>query len=240
LRKRTDRTYPDPGTATHYAGSMAVRELVPGVEGSALTLSQVDLDRDSLMLRETTRDSLLFVVLGAGSLSLADEAHVLATGSAALVLAGEQATVAAGDGALSFLHATVGDGTDRHAPLGPRELVAGVDSTASEGATGARSFRVLFGPANGSTRATLFAGFLPPGRGRWHFHLYDEIVWLPDGPGRLHLAEGVEEIGPGSAFRLRPRQAHIVESASPDRGLRVIGIFTPAGSPSAAYLAPAP
>jgi quercetin dioxygenase-like cupin family protein len=219
---------------------MAVCELVPGVEGSALALSQVHLDRDSLTLRDPTRDSLLFVVAGAGSLSLGDETRTLATGCAALVLAGEQATVAADDGALSFLHATAGEDTDRHAPLGPRELVVGVDSLATEDATGSRSFRVLFGPANGSTRATLFAGFLPPGRTPWHFHLYDEIVWLRDGPGRLHLAEGVEEVGPGSAFRLRPRQVHVVESASPDRGLSLIGILTPAGSPSAAYLAPAP
>ena len=219
---------------------MGVHELVPPVDGSALALSQVDLERDSLALRDAARDSLLFVVSGAGSLSLADEARALATGSAALVLAGEQATVAADDSALSFLHATVGDDTDRHAPLGPREFVVGVDSTASEDATGARSFRVLFGPANGSTRATLFAGYLPPGRAPWHFHLYDEIVWVRDGPGRLNLAEEVEEIGPGSAFRLRPRQVHVVESASPDRGLSIIGIFTPAGSPSAAYLASAP
>ena len=148
--------------------------------------------------------------------------------------------MAAGDGLLSLLHATVGEEADRHAPLGPREPVVGVDSTASEDATGARSFRVLFGPANGSTRATLFAGHLPPGRAPWHFHLYDEIVWVRDGPARLHLGEGVEEFGPGAAFRLRPRQTHVVESASPDRGLSVVGIFTPAGSPSAAYLSPAP
>ena len=219
---------------------MAVRELVPGVEDSALALSQVDLDRDPLTLRDTTRDSLLFVISGAGSLSFGDEVHALATGAAALVLAGEEAVVAADGGALSALHATVGEDTDRHAPLGPRETVVGADSAVSESATGARSYRVLFGAANGSTRATLFAGYLPPGRVPWHFHLYDEIVWVRDGPARLHVAEGIEEVGPGSAFRLRPRQEHIVESASEDHGLGVIGVFTPAGSPSAAYLAPAP
>ena len=80
-------------------------------------------------------------------------------------------------------------------------------------ATGARSFQILFGPHNGSTRATLFAGFIPPGKAPWHYHLYDEIVWVPEGPGRLHLAEGSEELGAGAAFRLRPRQVHIVENA---------------------------
>jgi hypothetical protein len=48
----------------------------------------------------------------------------------------------------------------------------------------------------------------------------------------------VEELGPGAAFRLRPREVHIVENASPDRELTIVGIFTPAGSPSAAYLEP--
>ena len=33
-------------------------------------------------------------------------------------------------------------------------------------ATGKRSFQVLYGPHNGSTRATLFVGYVPPGRRR--------------------------------------------------------------------------
>ena len=87
-----------------------------------------------------------------------------------------------------------------------------------------------------STRATLFVGHLPPGKAPWHYHLYDEIVWIPDGPGRLHVGDAVEDLAAGSAFRLRPREAHVVENASDDRELAVVGIFTPAGSPSAAYL----
>jgi len=59
---------------------------------------------------------------------------------------------------------------------------------------------------------------------------------VPDGPGRLHLAECDEELGAGAAFRLRPRQVHIVENEAVDRELTIIGVFTPAGSPSAAYL----
>jgi quercetin dioxygenase-like cupin family protein len=211
--------------------------LVPGVDDSPLALSLVELDGDALTLADAERDSLLFVVSGSGSLTVGGGEHAFAEGSAALVVAGEQATV---DGALTFLHATAGEEADRHAPLGPRETVARLDAAPSEGATGTRSYQVLLGPANGSTRATLFAGYVPPGRAPWHFHLYDEIVWARDGPARLHLAESVEDFAPGSAFRLRPRQVHIVENASADRELLVIGIFTPAGSPSAAYLAPEP
>jgi len=213
---------------------------VPPTEGSALALSSLRLAEGSEhLLADASRDTLLYVTGGAGSLVLADETHALAEGSAALLLAGQEAALEAGADGLTVVRATVGPEADRHAPLGPRETVVGLDEAGSEKATGARSFQVLFGPHNGSMRATLFAGFIPPGRAPWHYHLYDEIVWVPAGPGRLHLQEGVEELGAGSAFRLRPREVHIVENASTDREMTVIGIFTPAGSPSAAYLTPA-
>ena len=131
-----------------------------------------------------------------------------------------------------------GADADRHAPLGARETVSRVGGAGAEKATGARSFQILLGPHNGSTRATLFAGFVPPGKAPWHYHLYDEIVWVADGQARLHIGETAEELGAGSAFRLRPRQVHIVENLSGKDELTVIGIFTPAGSPSAAYLTP--
>ena len=121
--------------------------------------------------------------------------------------------------------------------MGRRALTVSLDDATAQQATGARSFQVLFDASNGSTRATLFAGFVPPGKAPWHYHLYDEIVWVPEGPGRLHIGESVEELEPGSAFRLRPREVHIVENTT-ERELTIIGLFTPAGSPSAAYLTP--
>ncbi len=207
-------------------------ELVSAVPESALALSLLELEGE-LTLADADRDSLLYVVSGSGTLTLDGARHELRTGEAALVVAGEEAVIA---GELSLVRATAGPETDRHAPLGPREVVARAVA-GSERATGARSYRVLFGPENGSTRATLFAGFVPPGRAPWHFHLYDEIVWIPEGPARLHLESDGEELGPGSAIRLRPRQVHILENAG-DRTMTVVGVFTPAGSPSAAYLVP--
>ena len=62
-------------------------------------------------------------------------------------------------------------------------------------------------------------------------------MWVPEGPARLHLSESEQDVRPGSAFRLRPRQVHIVENAG-DTEMTIIGVFTPAGSPSAAYLTP--
>lgn len=213
-------------------------ELVPAVDGSALALSVLRLEGgEAHTAQEDDRDALLYVCGGSGSLSIEGVTAALEPGSAALVLAGEAAALEA-TGELEVLRATVGPYADRHAPLGPRETVHSLEGASGDRATGTRSFQVLFGPHNGSTRATLFAGFIPPGRAPWHYHLYDEIVWIPEGPGRLHLGDIVEELGPRSAFRLRPREIHIVENASPDREMKVIGVFTPAGSPSAAYLTP--
>ena len=215
-------------------------ELVPAVPDSALALSSTRLTEGSLAIHEPEHDSLVYVVAGSGSVTLGEDETALHESAAALIVAGETASVSAGPDGLSFLHATVGPRADRHASLGPREIVVPAEATGASQATGARSFRVLFGPHNGSTRATLFAGFVPPGRAPWHYHLYDEIVWIPDGPARVLRRASEEELRAGSAFRLRPREVHIVENPSSDRELALLGIFTPAGSPSAAYLAPEP
>jgi quercetin dioxygenase-like cupin family protein len=218
---------------------MATTALIPRIGDSELALDAVRLEPgETLAVGSTDDDTLVYVHAGGGSMVLAEEEHTLGHATAALVLAGEEATLAAGPEGLAGVYATVGPETERHAPLGKREAVASLELVRSDGAIGARSFQTLFGPHNGSTRATLFAGFVPPSRASWHYHLYDEIVWLPTGTGRLHIGDRVEDLGPGAAFRLRPREVHIVENPSADQMMALLGVFTPAGAPSAAYLMP--
>jgi quercetin dioxygenase-like cupin family protein len=181
-------------------------------------------------------DTLLFVCEGHGMVSTAG-GHAVHAGGAVLVGAGEPGRLTAGSEGLAAVRATIGPAVDRHAPLGPRETVVAADRVGAGAATGRRSFQLIFGPHNGSTRATLFLGYVPPGAAPWHFHLYDEIVWIWRGEGRFHTSEGVEQLAAGSAFRIRPREIHIVENTSATDELVVLGLFTPAGSPSAAYLA---
>ena len=215
------------------------RELVPAMDSSALSLAELRVSPGSeLTIGAPDSDSLIYTFAGSGSLTLDGDRHRLAAGAAALVLAGEEARLQSADSELAVICATVGPEADRHAPLGHRELVVRLDEAGSERATGARAFQILFSPHNGSTRATLFAGFIPPGKAPWHYHLYDEIVWVPAGPGRVHTGETTDKLEAGSAFRLRPRQLHIVENLSANDEMTIVGIFTPAGSPSAAYLTP--
>jgi quercetin dioxygenase-like cupin family protein len=205
------------------------------IDGSALALETRVIEAGaSIAVGHETNDTLLYVARGTGRLAVGDDTSPVDARSAGLVLAGEGGTLAADD-ELDLVVATVGADVDLHARMGPLERVTSLVGADAQQATGTRSFQILFGPHNGSTRATLFAGFIPPGRAPWHYHLYDEIVWVPEGPGRLHLHEGDEPLEAGSVFRLRPRQVHIVENES-STDMTVIGVFTPAGSPSAAYL----
>jgi quercetin dioxygenase-like cupin family protein len=216
-----------------------MQSAIPPLSDSALALATLEVGAEGeLEVHDADVDSLLYVASGAGSLSLDGLTAELGPATAALVLAGEQAVIAA-DSTLELVHVTVAAVTDRHALLGDRETVVRVDAGRAQQAFGMRGYQILFGPHNGSTRATIFVGYLPPGRSPWHYHLYDEIVWIPAGPGRLHRHRSAEpeELGSGSAFRLRPREVHIVENASEEEEMTLIGTFTPAGSPSAAYLA---
>ena len=128
---------------------------------------------------------------------------------------------------------------DEHALLGERVASARLDLGNAASATGRRSFQIMLGPENGCARATMFVGVVPPGAAPWHFHQYDEIVYLLDGAASYHQAGGVQSMAAGSAVRIPPRTVHINENVS-GADMRVLGVFTPAGSPAAAYLATDP
>jgi quercetin dioxygenase-like cupin family protein len=227
LSQMTRVTRADPAAERHV--------LVPPESGSTLALDALRLGPGaSAAIAEDESDTLLFVHEGTCSLA-ADE---LGGSGSLLVRAGESRTLVAGPGGARLVRATLGSDTDLHARMGAAEPVVALDHVEPGKATGARSFQVLHGPHNGSTRATMFVGYIPPGRAPWHYHLYDEIVWVLRGAGRLHVGDAVEPLEHGAAFRLRPREVHIVENTDPAVELAVVGIFTPAGSPSAAYLTP--
>ena len=216
-------------------GVVRVDGQVAPQRGSELALETLHLDGgERREVGDPGHDVLLFAFAGSGSLG--DDR--LNEGTAALLLEGEEAELEAAGNGISLVRITLGADTDLHAPMGPRERVVEVNAVEPGKATGSRSFQILYGPHNGSRRATLFVGYVPPGRAPWHYHLYDEICWIWRGPGRYHLGDEIETLEDGCCFRITPRQVHIVENTSSDRELAILGIFTPAGSPSAAFLTP--
>lgn len=209
--------------------------LVPPERGSELALDVLRLDAGvTLDLADDLHDTLVFAFAGSGTIG----GHALEAPGSGLLAARVPGALAAGPAGLAAVRVTVGAATDLHAPMGAAQPTVALEAVEPGSATGARSFQVMHGPGNGSVRATAFVGYVPPGKAPWHYHLYDEIVWVLRGDGRLHLGDLVEELAPGSAFRLHPREVHIVENVQETAELAVLGVFTPAGSPSAAYLEP--
>ena len=98
---------------------------------------------------------------------------------------------------------------------------------------GERSFRVLVSPAVGCRQMTQFTGVIPTGRAPLHAHPHEEAVYILAGSGRLWIEENaVGELRPGSVVFFPIGVRHTLENTGAE-DLRVLGAFSPAGSPEA-------
>jgi mannose-6-phosphate isomerase-like protein (cupin superfamily) len=100
--------------------------------------------------------------------------------------------------------------------------------------TADRWYRVLVDDEVGSTQVTQFVGSIPPGRAPDHFHIYEEVLFILRGSGRMWAGETHTPISAGSCVYLPRGQIHCVENTGNDE-LRLLGVFYPAGSPSVRY-----
>ncbi|MGH2842213.1 MAG: cupin domain-containing protein [Solirubrobacteraceae bacterium] len=216
------------------------RALVAPRSSSALGLDVVALEAGASVTlgSDPDRHELVYVLAGAVELARGPERTSIAADAAFLHDGAQPARVLAQTPARLAVFGA-GPACDEHALLGERVPCARLDLGDTQSATGRRSFQTLLGPQNGCCRATMFVGAVPPGAAPWHFHQYDEIVYLLDGAAGYHQAGGVQPMAPGNAIRIPPRHVHINENTT-GAVMRVLGVFTPAGSPAAAYLAPDP
>jgi quercetin dioxygenase-like cupin family protein len=238
--------HPHACRATELAPGVAARAVLGPHQGSPLTLEHVQLEpgarwRLTSQQHRDDRHLLVYVLDGACTLERDDEPPLrLRAGSALLREPGDgSATIVGDDPAATLAVFGAGPTADHHAPLGPRDSVAELNLEDADAATGSRSFQVLLGPENGCCRATMFVGVVPPGAAPWHFHNYDEIICVLRGDGVYHQASGPRPTRAGSVVRIPPRTVHINENRATEE-MHVLGVFTPAGSPSAAFLAADP
>jgi mannose-6-phosphate isomerase-like protein (cupin superfamily) len=172
---------------------------------------------------------VLFVVSGQGELVLEGGAHALEPDTGAYVAAGER--------------------FELDNP-GPEELVVLAVSAPQEGSTteseqrtvryadrptlpagGDRKFSYLVDHEVGSRDVTQFLGEIAPGRAPDHSHVYDEVIYVIEGEGKLHLDGTVTAIGGGSCIYLPPLVEHCLENSG-SSPMRVLGVFHPAGDPA--------
>ena len=98
---------------------------------------------------------------------------------------------------------------------------------------GERSFRVLVSPEVGCRRMTQFTGVIPTGRAPLHAHPHEEAVYVLAGEGRLWIEDqAVGELRAGSVVFFPIGVRHTLENTGRS-DMRVLGAFSPAGSPEA-------
>src|SRR4051794_26953204 len=170
-------------------------------------------------------DEVLYVLAGRGAAEIGGERAELATGTAAFVRHGTSWQVTEAD-ALEVLSVRVRDPL----PSAATHAVVGVDEAETAAASAGRQFRLL----SPCSSATQFVGYIPVGRAPDHFHTYDEVVYVLEGEGALHIDGETAPLRAGSCVHLPARLVHCLENTGPGE-LQVLGVFRPAGSPAEAY-----
>ena len=94
-----------------------------------------------------------------------------------------------------------------------------------------REFRYLVNQDVGCPDVTQFVGTIPPGRAGMHSHVYDEVVYVIEGEGVLHIGGDETPIGRGTCIHLPPLVEHCLENTGANP-MRVLGVFHPQGDPA--------
>jgi len=98
---------------------------------------------------------------------------------------------------------------------------------------GERSFRVLVSPEVGCRQMTQFTGVIPTGRAPLHAHPHEEAVYILAGAGQLWIEDApVGELRAGSVVFFPIGVRHTLENTGRE-DMKVLGAFSPAGSPQA-------
>ncbi|HZQ88452.1 MAG TPA: cupin domain-containing protein [Gaiellaceae bacterium] len=171
-------------------------------------------------------DEVVYVLRGRGAATVGGEHVELGPGTALYVAAGTHWSV--DDAAdLELLSVLVRDPLPAN---GADHAIVEIEAVEAGEATAGRMFRLL-APC---PSATQFVGYIPPGRAPDHYHRYDEVVYVLEGTGMLHIGGESAELRPGSCIHLPAELVHSLENAGPGE-MQVLGVFRPAGSPAEAY-----
>ena len=180
--------------------------------------------------RRTACEEVWFVVAGRGTLLLDERRLELEPESGVLLAPGTAWAVDnPGDGELVVVSVQVPGALQPLAPAGAPPVVRVAERPAMT--TGDREFRILVDPEVGCQGVTQFVGWIPPGRAPTHQHTYEEVVYVLEGEGLLHLEGSTRQIRAGSCLHLPPPVEHCLENTG-TAPLRVLGVFHPAGSPA--------
>jgi mannose-6-phosphate isomerase-like protein (cupin superfamily) len=173
---------------------------------------------------------VLFVVSGRGALLVDGREHELEPDTGAFVAAGESFEFDNPGPEELVVLAVNAPQSDHSRPDSERRTVRYADRPTLRAGSD-RKFRYLVDEEVGSVDVTQFLGVIAPGRAPDHSHVYDEVIYVIEGEGKLHLDGTETEIAGGSCIHLPPLVEHCLENSG-EGSMRVLGVFHPSGDPA--------
>ncbi|HEX9351742.1 MAG TPA: cupin domain-containing protein [Gaiellaceae bacterium] len=173
---------------------------------------------------------VLYVAAGRGTLLVEGDAHDLEPDTGAYVAAGESYEVE-NPGPDELVVVAVSLPQENGSARAPSQRTVRHADRPTLPAGEERRFRYLADREVGSYDVTQFLGVIDPSRAPDHGHVYDEVIYVVEGEGTLHLDGTSTSIGPGSCIHLPPLVEHCLENHGPGP-MRVLGVFHPAGDPA--------
>jgi mannose-6-phosphate isomerase-like protein (cupin superfamily) len=170
---------------------------------------------------------VMFAAEGSGALIVDGESHRLEPMTAAYVVAGETYEIDNPGPETLLVVSAVAPQSDGSAT---RRTVRYEDQEPLP-ASGDREFRYLVTHEVGCDELTQFYGIIAPGRAPDHSHVYDEVIYVLEGEGVLHIDDSHEPVSAGTCIHLPPFLLHSLENSG-DGPMKVVATFHPAGDPA--------
>jgi quercetin dioxygenase-like cupin family protein len=213
---------------------------------------RLTLEPDSALSHlHTGAEEVLYVLEGNGEVRVEGVTHHVAPGQAVFIPEGAEHTYVNPAAARLTLVGAMAPpiDLDEIRPAMPRLDLSGLRSASLDERTvaprmmderqvtptlmGERSFRVLVSPEVGCRQMTQFTGVIPTGRAPLHAHPHEEAVYILEGTGRLWIEdEPVGDLRAGSVVFFPIGIRHTLENTGRE-DMKVLGAFSPAGSPEA-------
>jgi mannose-6-phosphate isomerase-like protein (cupin superfamily) len=219
--------------STRAEGDTAERAVaIDSSAGSAfleLHLARYDAGRSRPRTLEGVQE-IMYTCSGRGTLAVGGESHELEPGTAVYVTAGETYEVEnAGPETLAIVSATAPQSSN--GTSAPAARTVRYADQPSLPASGDREFRYLITDEVGCTELTQFFGIIAPGRAPAHSHVYDEVIYVLEGEGTLHVRGSHEPVAAGTCIHLPPLLEHSLENSG-EGPMKIVAVFHPAGDPA--------
>ncbi len=176
------------------------------------------------------RQEVVYIVSGSGTLIIEGREHELEPDMGAYIAAGEPFEID-NPGPNDLLLVAVSFPQENGSATPPERRTIRRADRPTLPAGEERRFEYLADAELGNHDLTQFLGVIDPSRVPPHGHVYDEVIYVVEGEGTLHLDGKATPIFGGSCIHLPPEIPHTLENHGPGP-MRVLGVFHPAGDPA--------